>query len=195
MIKLLRKYFRIRTIRIKVQYIGPTITETMALAYAQACGWIQMVNYVTWTLASAFVLASLVSITSTLQRTEFDEIRLVMPIVWVPLCIAWFVFDRTYVNTAKVARAVVNRIENGFPPGMKPLSSQSVAGRTWLTRTLYFIVTFILGVWAAIFALAVDSRIEPDRSYYKQMFAPPSKPSADSSNSSPTVAPAPKPCG
>lgn len=61
-----RKLFRIPTKRFVVQYVGTTVAEQSPLAYAQAGGWIQMVNYVTWTLASAFVLGSLVSLSATI---------------------------------------------------------------------------------------------------------------------------------
>ena len=193
----LRKLFRIKTKRIIVQYVGTAIAEQAPLAYAQAGSWIQMVNYVTWTLASAFVLGSLVALSAALQRPEFDEMRLVMPVVWFPLALAWIVFDRTYLKTADVARAVVNKIEAGFPKYMRPYSNQSASGRSRVNKMLYLIAVFILAIWAAIFGLAVNSRLTEENSCYKRLFAVPAKPSSGTATPVPSAAatPSSRPCG
>lgn len=120
-----------------------------------------------------------------------------MPVVWLPLSFAWIVFDRTYLDTADVARGVVNKIELGFPKAIRIYSNQSPSGRASVNKALYLVVLFILAIWTAIFGLAINSRLTEDNSCYKRLFVVPAKPSSGAATPVPSAAAtsSPRPCG
>jgi hypothetical protein len=155
-----------RKCRVVMSFVDPD--QPKSLAYTQGGSWISLVNVITWTLASVYILGSFFSLQDTLKSDEYSAFRLIMPIVWLSLCIPWVVIDKAYLDAAKSARATLRRIEEEFPNGCKFYTEQPASRSSRVSMALYATAGIIFILWLCIFLVAIESRVHPKDSLFKK---------------------------
>ncbi len=81
------------------------------MVYQQAADWVRMVNSVTWTLGSIFLLGALITLNGAMQVKDGEAWRTVVGCGVIVLALFWAVIDCIYARSSRRARDAVEKIE------------------------------------------------------------------------------------
>ena len=131
------------------------------LVYQQAGDWLRMVNTITWSLTSIFLVGAILALNSAVQKNDIEWTHAVGWNVFYLSCI-WGFVDFINECSAIGARRRLTTIENTFPVGVEKFYTKQAEG-CWncLARwsILIPIATPIIGV--AIIALGFATKEPP----------------------------------
>ena len=133
---------------------APPAFSSRQLAYQQAAAWVQMANTLTWTLASAYVLASAVTFGAAINAGG-NVLGLGLSIFWISLLAIWLDIDQLYLEAAKHAREVLEKLEQDFPPEERFYTSQRLrnVARPTITLALRNTARLFAIAWLAVFVV------------------------------------------
>lgn len=139
---------------------SPPTFSSRQLAYQQAAGWVQMVNTLTWTLASFYLLSSAVMLGTAINEKDSVILHILFPIIWLALLGIWVAIDCVYLASARHARHTLERIEAEFPTSDRFFRSQKANGfgKNTINNLLYgtagvFAIAWIAVLWIGIVRL------------------------------------------
>lgn len=79
--------------------------------YQHAADWVRMVNSITWSIASFYLLSAVIAMNVALTRPAGSFERHAISATWIALLVLWAVVDFVYLSTARHARGAIDGIE------------------------------------------------------------------------------------
>ena len=90
-----------RELRTSLDSITTPVTQQSELAYQQASDWLRMVNTITWTLSSIFLVGAIIAVNGASQANALPHWRLTAYLLVVILCLIWWRVDWIYSEFRK----------------------------------------------------------------------------------------------
>jgi hypothetical protein len=138
--------------------VVPTPHFQKQWAYQQAADWVRMVNTITWTLFSIYLVSAVIALNGASQPGVDVAWRRTIAISVLVLCIVWGVVDWVYDVTLQAARKQLEKMEEGwdeenqfFTGQRKNPSIRIVEGR--LIIVLIYAPMVLIGLVAIFIAL------------------------------------------
>jgi hypothetical protein len=120
----------------KVDDLATPAGERCKLAYQQASDWLRMVNTITWTLSSIFLVGAIIALNGASQPTADPAWRLGAYLLVFVLCAIWWRVDWIYGQSALKAREMLVRIEENWAPTHAFYRSQNDAVSVRLSKSV-----------------------------------------------------------
>ena len=147
---------KVDTLDDRVRNLTTPADPAALAAYAQAGSWLQMVNTITWTLTSIFLVGAIIALNGASQNPDVYW-RLAVCLLVIILCIAWGAVDYVYSKSAWKAREKLRRLEGRWVEDHKFYCDQddelSVKRRKRVTFCVYVPVV-TMGVLAIFLAVS-----------------------------------------
>ena len=99
-----------RELEKRVNDLATPVDKRPELAYGQASDWLRMVNTITWTLSSIFLVGAIIAVNGASQSGVDPAWRIAAYVLVFVLCAIWWRVDWIYAQSAIKARAVLDRI-------------------------------------------------------------------------------------
>ena len=119
------------------------------MCYQQAGDWVRMVNTITWTLVSVFLVASVIAMNSAVFSLT-NWLPGVIVVVQIILAGIWYKFDEDYADSARKARETLRTLERGFPAELRFYTDQQSESAIQLNNVLKGSVAVLILAWIAI---------------------------------------------
>lgn len=100
----------------KTPELNVSAADQKKLAYQEASQWLRMVNLITWTLNSIFLVGAMVALNGAAQQTADVVWRYAACVAAILLCIVWRSVDNIYSVSATKARAFLCVAEADWGP-------------------------------------------------------------------------------
>jgi hypothetical protein len=132
------------------------LQEQRRLAYQHAGEWVRMVNTITWTLTSIFLVGAVIALNGAMQKNPEDDVW-THKIGWcvVGLSAIWLAVDIVYEWTAIRARTILQNLEGDENWQGPKLYTDQVTGVlyyvSWLMVFLIWATPIALGIFALMY--------------------------------------------
>ena len=121
-----------RVLKARIDSLTIPVVDQTTLAYQQASDWLRMVNTITWTLSSIFLVGAIIALNGASQNSALPEWRLAAYLLVLILCLIWWRVDWVYTQSAIEARNKLVAIEQNWDPLNALYRSQSAD--QWVKR-------------------------------------------------------------
>jgi uncharacterized protein YukE len=130
------------------------ISDQEKISYQQASDWVRMVNSITWTLSSIYLVGAIIALNGVMQKGVDPAWRFTVGLVVAGLCLVWAAVDVSYVVMSLDARKTLVSIEAEWKSKF-PMYTQQMQ-RKKLRFFLNFILVYvpILGLFVAALIVA-----------------------------------------
>jgi len=127
--------------------------DAAKMVYAEAGNWVRMVNTITWTLGSIFLVGAIIATNVLTAQTSPWRGTVALWIIF--LCLIWLLIDILYWVSIWTPRSILESVEKDFKNAALRLYTRQQMGYGNRVRFWVNVLTWVLPVVVGLFALIV----------------------------------------
>jgi hypothetical protein len=149
--------------KLETRFNGLTIptSDQEKISYQQAADWLRMVNMITWTLSSIYLVGAIIALNGVMQKGVDPVWRFTVALGVAGLCLVWAAVDACYMTTSFEVRKTLVEIETEWKSKFPIYTEQLKRKKLRFFLNFILVYTPILGLFSAALLVAFNKWSPP----------------------------------